>query len=170
MVTSTGRQALLLSNRCRKAAGNGLSERPRQADTLPAGVVAGKNPSDSAFSSDGGEDINKSLSLLLTPTNSFPFSGELPRRSVESSQGGSLRRPPVPVLRLRNIRSVLRRRRWMTGLAVGLRVGLPATAHWVAKNLNFWRAAIVDLKKTAPTKFNQRDLNFLWGVFGFFAI
>lgn len=30
----------------------------------------------------------------------------------------------------------------MTGLAVGLRVGLPATAHWVAKSLNLWSVAI----------------------------
>lgn len=30
----------------------------------------------------------------------------------------------------------------MTGLVVGLRVGLPATAHWVAKSLNLWRVGI----------------------------
>jgi hypothetical protein len=31
----------------------------------------------------------------------------------------------------------------MTGLVVGLRVGLPAMAHCVAKNLNLWRLGIV---------------------------
>lgn len=30
----------------------------------------------------------------------------------------------------------------MTGLADGLRVGLPATAHWVAKSLNFCKVAM----------------------------
>ena len=30
----------------------------------------------------------------------------------------------------------------MTGLVVGLRVGLPATPHWVASSLNLWRVGM----------------------------
>lgn len=146
MLTSTGRQALL-SNRCRKVADNGRSERSpilRTADPAlippPAPEVAGESPClvfpESVFSKEGGDETNKSFSLWLT-TSSFPFSGESRCRSGEqTSRRGSLR------LRLRSIRRVFRRRRWITGLVVGLLVGLPATAHWVARSLNFCKVAI----------------------------
>lgn len=148
MATSTGRQALL-NNRCRNVADSGRSERDPPLLTPPP--PDGSNPSltfsEALSPNDGGEDTNKSFSLWLTDS-SFPFFGGyssslLPLRSAElSSQRGGRLLPPAPPPRPRSIRRVFRRRRWITGLVVGLLVGLPATAHWVAKSLNFCRVAI----------------------------
>lgn len=83
-----------------------------------------------------GEETNRSLSLWRTLTSS-----EEEEVSGGSSGGGWKRRRSLG--RVRNMRRVLRRRRWITGLVVGLRVGLPAMAHCVAKSLNLWRLGIV---------------------------
>lgn len=150
MATSTGRQALL-NNRCLNVADSGRSERATPLLPPPAGNNLSPTFSDSLSLNDGGDETNKSLNLWLTlAESSFPFSGErssslLPLRSGEPSpqREGSLLPPAAPLPpRPSNIRRVLRRRRWITGLVVGLLVGLPATAHWVAKNLNFCRVAI----------------------------
>lgn len=153
MATSTGRQARL-SNRWRIVADNGRGERSPNLQTEPpparppAKFAGGGSPCPPAFvdgrsSNDGGDDTNKSLSLSLWLA---PFSGESRRSTSWSgeqlSRGGSLRPLLLPPPRLSSIRSVFRRRRWITGLADGLRVGLPATAHCVAKSLNFCRVAI----------------------------
>lgn len=151
MLTSTGRQALR-SSRCRNVADNGRSERKpirRTADPElnppPAPEAAGESPCLVFSANDGGDETNKSFSLWLT-TSSFPFSVEsrspTNRSGEQTSRRGSLRPLPPPMLRLRSIRRVFRRRRWITGLVVGLRVGLPATAHWVARSLNFCKVAI----------------------------
>lgn len=148
MPTSTGRQALL-NIRCRNVADSGRIERVPPRLTPPPG---GNNPSltfsETLSANAGGDDTNKSLSLWLTDSGALPFRGEvssslpLLRSGEPSSQrGGSLLPSPRPS----NIRRVLRRRRWITGLVVGLRVGLPATEHWVAKSLNFCRVAISEL-------------------------
>lgn len=143
MATSTGRQALL-NNRCLNVADSGRSERPPPLRPPPPPAGSNLSPpfSEATPPNDGGDDTNKSFSLWPTES-SFPFSGErssslLPLRSGEPSSQRLLPLPPRP----RSILRVLRRRRWITGLAVGLLVGLPATAHWVAKNLNFCRVAI----------------------------
>lgn len=81
-----------------------------------------------------GEETKRSLSLWRTLTSSEEDSG--------GSRGGGWKRRRSWG-RVRNMRRVLRRRRWMTGLVVGLRVGLPATAHCEAKSLNLWRLGIV---------------------------
>ncbi|KAL2504379.1 Zinc finger and BTB domain-containing protein 46 [Abeliophyllum distichum] len=152
MAPSTGRQALL-SNRCRNVADNGRSG--LVPPLLPSIPAAGEIPSlefpDVRSSNGGGEDTNRSLSLWLT-TVSFPFSCEsspslllLPSDESSPGRGGSLLPcppPPPPPLRLSSIRRVFLRRRWITGLVVGLLVGLPETAHWVANSLNFCRVAI----------------------------
>lgn len=147
ILTSIGRQTLL-SNRCRNVADNGRIDRapiPLTADPIlpPSPSISGeKSPLD------GGDETNKSLSLWL-PTVSFSLSGESPSLEIRSGEASSpddsewsLPHPPPPPPPLRSIRRVFRRRRWMTGLVVGLRVGLPATAHWVANSLNFCRVAI----------------------------
>lgn len=176
MLTSTGRQALL-SNRCRNVADNGLSERRpilRPADSAlnppSASDAADENPclvfSERLRSNDGGDETNKSFSLWLT-TSSFPFSCESRsptyRSGEQTSCRGSLRPLPPPELRLRSIRRVFRRRRWITGLVVGLRVGLPATAHWVARSLNFCKVAIfVATWGKYFFKLNSISSNFCW--------
>ena len=126
----------------------------------PALPVAGNNPTSSSWrlnlesetlSSIGGEDTNKSFNLCRTLTSLLPFLLllllllflDVGLGSESISDGESFRRENRRSVRLRSIRRVLRRRRWMTGLADGLRVGLPATtAHWVARSLNFCRVAI----------------------------
>lgn len=165
MATSTGRQALL-NNRCRSVADSGRSAR---APLLLKSSLDGNNISltfsETLSANAGGEDTNKSFSLWLT-NNSLPFSGELPSslltlRSGErlSQRGGSLL-PPPPAARLSSILRVFLRRRWITGLADGLLVGLPATAHWVASSLNFCRVAILFYRwflvaKWNPTKYRR---------------
>lgn len=162
MVTSTGLHALL-SNRCRNVADNGLSCRPPPPLLNPNPPLAPPTPppptplltppdsnpsltfSDTLSSNVGGDETNKSLSLWLT-INSFPFSGEFlshPLRSGEPSSRRGILLLPLPP-RLSNILSVFLRRRCITGLADGLLVGLPATAHCVANSLNFCNVAIIN--------------------------
>lgn len=158
IATSTGRQALL-SNRCRNAADNGRipPRRPPKPPTPPPDSTSSrlKNRSRmfsaplSSSGGGGGEETKKSFSLLLTTSCCLIFSGEpsaaaaaAAELSLRWSRDSSRRRLPLPA-RLRSILRVLRRRRWITGLVVGLRDGLPATAHWVAKNLNFCSVAIL---------------------------
>lgn len=138
MATSAGRQALL-NNRCLNVADSGRSDRPPPLLPPPAGSSLSPPSSDSLRPNDGGDDTNKSFSLWPTGS-SLPFSGER-SSSLRSGEPPSQRLLPLPP-RPRSIRRVLRRRRWITGLVVGLLVGLPATAHWVAKSLNFCRVAI----------------------------
>lgn len=141
MPTRTGRQALLC-NRCRNIADNG---RPERAPPTPA---VGNSPSlifSETFSLNvGGDETNKSFSLCLT-TISFPLSDDFPSPrgrlpgDPTSRSGGSLLPPRLSSIR----RVLLLRRRWVTGLVVGLLVGLPATGHCVANSLNFCRVVMI---------------------------
>lgn len=148
IATSTGRQALL-NNRCRKVADNGRNDPPPPLLNSPLeGSNISLTFSETLSANAGGEDTNKSFSLLLQTNSSFSFSGDLRSaplglRSGETSwqRGGSLL-PTPPVARLSSIRRVFLRRRWITGLADGLLLGLPATAHCIANSLNFCRVAI----------------------------
>lgn len=178
MVTSTGRQALL-SNLYRNDAVTGLKEPvlsapPRRAADMPPPTlpVAGNNPTSSSsnllsetLSSGGGDDTKRSFSLcrtLISPLFSFflALSGgarlgseSMPRSSEDSSRQANRPRRSV---RLRSMRRVLRRRRWMTGLADGLLVGLAATtAHCVARILNFCKVGIlfIHTQKNYPSLF-----------------
>lgn len=130
MATSAGRQALL-NNRCRNS---------KRAPPPLLGIILSPTLSEALSPNDGcDDDTNKSFSLLLTATDAFSGERSSILRSGDplSKRGGSLLRPAGPLPpRVRSIRRVVRRRRWITGLVVGLRVGLPATAHCVAKNLN----------------------------------
>lgn len=159
--TSTGLHALL-SNRCRNVADRGLSDLapPTLLNPAPPLPPAAETPrdkipsltfSDSPSLNGGGDDTNKSLSFWLT-TKSFPFSGEFlsfPPRSGKSSSRRDNLRLALPE-RLSSMRSVFLRRRCITGLADGLLVGLPATAHCVARNLNFCNVAMITKIKSTP--------------------
>lgn len=141
MVTSTGLQAFL-SNLCRNATDHGRIAR------APPLLHPDSSPTRPLTSSDLGgdgddDDTNKSFSLLFLTVF---FSGESSAFWFEQG-GGNLRQTSVPP-RVRSIRRVLRRRRLMIGLVVGLRVGLLGMEHWVAKSLNLWSVAIcfVDLR------------------------
>lgn len=163
MVTSIGRQALL-KNLYRKVAETGLSEpaEPRLvAEPLPTVPVTGKSPRLSpllseSLSSNGGDETNKSFNLALIFLFLISGNSSATSRSKSSSSWRANRR------RLSSIRSVLRRRRWMTGLVVGLLVGLPATAHWVAKSLNFWRVAITKNRKLLRKRKQIRWKREIW--------
>lgn len=158
-----GRQALLKSL-YRKVAETGRSEpaEPRLvAEPLPTVPVTGKSPCLSplpllseSLSSNGGDETNKSFNLALIFLFLISGNSSATSRPKSSLSWRGNRR------RLSSIRSVLRRRRWMTGLAVGLLVGLPATAHWVAKSLTFWRVAITKNRKflrKKEHKLNERE-------------
>lgn len=148
MLTSTGRHDLL-NNLCLKVPDIGRRVvRPPIRGPLPPvlPLPASGNKSSSSrstsgswcspLSSNGGEDTNKSFNFFLTL---FFWGGSLGGRS---SRRGRRRRWSWEE-RERSMRRVLRRRRWMTGLVVGLWVGLPATtAHWEARSLNLWRVVI----------------------------
>lgn len=160
MVTSTGLQALL-SSLYRNVDETGLREADEPIRRLenpaaalpPTPPVAGNSPSLSftvllSLSSNGGEEMNSSFNLRLTRIFSFfllpllSISGDSSAISWRSGEPARRENPRRSEVRLSSIRKVLRRRRWITGLVVGLRVGLPATAHWVASSLNFCRVAI----------------------------
>lgn len=170
MGPNTGLQALL-SNRCRNVADNGLRDRtptllnpPSTPPLPPPPPPVDKNPSltlpEILSSNEGGDETNKSLNFWLT-TNSFPFSGEFSSLVLRSGEPTSLRggnlRPVLLFPRLSSIRSVFLRRRCITGLVVGLLVGLPATAHWVAKSLNFCSVAMTN--RTLPAQNLEQKKN-----------
>ncbi|KAJ4974053.1 hypothetical protein NE237_007227 [Protea cynaroides] len=151
METSTGLQALL-SSRHRYTTDNGLGEPTamrRAALPFPWLMIVEGNASTTpsvifsvgllglSSSCSGGEERNKSLRVWLS--NPLLFSGGSESVMILCRSGDSSRcnLRPVPPVRLSSIRRVLRRRRWMTGLALGLRVWLPAMVQCVASSLNF---------------------------------
>lgn len=176
MVTSTGRQARL-RNLYRNVAVTGRRDPipPRRVKNPlpppPTVPVAGNktrcSSSGALFSSRGGDDTNRSFnlwralpSLLFSGGSSSPPFSSSSSSIFRISEGAPRRGRRRRSGRLRSMRSVLRRRSWMTGLAVGLRVGLPATAHWVAKSLNFCRVAILIVRESDSVRF------FRWGISG----
>ncbi|KAL3844894.1 hypothetical protein ACJIZ3_002297 [Penstemon smallii] len=137
METSTGRQALR-NKRCRSVA-----ESKRDPPPPLNSRLVGSIPSLTFSSNAGGEDsTNRSCSLFLTD-NSLTISVEL-LSSLLLLRSGNHLPAPIPA-RPSSIRSVFLRRSWITGLVMGLLVGLAATAHWIARNLNFCRVAIRNL-------------------------
>lgn len=124
MVTSTGLHARL-SNLCRNDPFKHLE--PPRRKIKPAPLLS--RWFSCGCGGDGDcDDTRKSFNFCLTPQSFFLL-------LHESTTSLDLRL-------LSNIRNVFLRRRWITGLVDGLRVGLLATAHCVANSLNFSSVAI----------------------------